>query len=172
MSRRARPPWLGDAPGFNFGQFSFQLLDDEQLSMSEIGVFMALVRHADIETGECYPAVETLAKYLRASKTTVRKAITTLEEAGYVAIERSAGRNVNHYWLLPPPPLNQPDCDQLDPNRPDCCTQPTNSGPVNRPDCDHELEPETRAKNNDNFENLSPEEWMTKMKQDVRQRER
>lgn len=64
-------------------------------------VYFALANHADRDM-QCWPAVATIAKTLGISASSVRRALTRLEEAGLVAVARSHdGINPNTYTLSP-----------------------------------------------------------------------
>lgn len=72
-----------------------------------LAVYAALAKHADNETGECWPSHDTIRKMTGWSKPTVIKAIRALADAGLVEIheQRDHGmRRVNRYRL----PLHQP----------------------------------------------------------------
>jgi hypothetical protein len=82
-----------------------QLLQDRRLGVYELGVYLGLAAHAELQTGECFPAAGTLAKYINASDKAVRRAIAVLVETGYVQLSYKKGR-ANVYVLLPPPTLD------------------------------------------------------------------
>ena len=49
-----------------------------------IAVYMALVRHSDSDTQTCYPSLEALAKELKISRNTVKRAIAMLCGCGLI----------------------------------------------------------------------------------------
>lgn len=101
--RSSRPIWLGvDKRGWDHVRVHVQLLKDQRLGAFELGAYMGLAAHAELQTGEARPSAETLARYINASERTVRRAIKTLIDAGYVVVERRVGK-ASHYYLVPPP---------------------------------------------------------------------
>lgn len=52
------------------------------------------------KTGDCYPAVSTLADRLRLSEQAIRKAMRELENAGLVSVSYNAGRNNTNIYRL------------------------------------------------------------------------
>lgn len=56
-------------------------------------VLIGLANHADPHGRNAWPAVSTLAVYASVDKRNVQRALTRLEDAGLVAVERNAGGN-------------------------------------------------------------------------------
>ena len=65
-------------------------------------VYMYLADRADKE-GKCYPAIGTIAKELKLSRSTVKRAIADLEESGYLRKEQrwreNGGKSSNMFYL-------------------------------------------------------------------------
>ncbi len=55
-------------------------------------VFLILATHADKDSGEAFPSIDTIAKRIRRQRRAVEKGITTLEEAGVIAKTKQPGR--------------------------------------------------------------------------------
>ena len=66
-------------------------------------VYMYLHDRTDKE-GKCYPAIGTIAKDLKLSRSTVKRAITDLEESGYLRKEprwrESGGKSSNLFYIV------------------------------------------------------------------------
>lgn len=60
-----------------------------------IAVYAVIAKHADRQTGECYPSLETICGWVGLSKPTVIKVIKRLEEAGVLACERRFVHGMN-----------------------------------------------------------------------------
>ncbi len=104
--RSSRPIWLGqDNRTWDHVRVHLQLLQDKRLGAYELGVYFGLVAHAETNSGKCYPAAATLAKYLNCNEKTVRRAVKTLIEAGYVRVKHNDGK-ASHYFVLAPPTLD------------------------------------------------------------------
>lgn len=109
-----RPFWLGsDSRGWDHVRVHVHLLKDERIGANELAVYLGLAAHAELRSGDCFPALKTLAKYTKLHDRTVSRAIRVLEEAGYVRVDRDSNQGgANHYKLLPPPEsitIKQPD---------------------------------------------------------------
>lgn len=83
------------------------IFEVENLKSNEILVYMTLCYFADYETGEAYPAIDTIAKRSKLSRRTVINVISSLVEKGYILKEDadpSKGRKYksNHYIVLTP----------------------------------------------------------------------
>ncbi len=70
-----------------------------QLTAYEKLVLIALIAHADKETGQAFPSLATLCAECSCSKTPLLKALSSLEKIGFVVRERSKGRASTHYIL-------------------------------------------------------------------------
>lgn len=116
--RSSRPVWLGeDRRGWDHVRVHVQLLRDQRLSVEGapakafvLAVYLGLVSHAELQTGEARPSAETLASYFAGDERTVRRCLRVLVDAGYVAVEPRPGL-ASVYRLLPPPALPTPDCE-------------------------------------------------------------
>lgn len=152
MTKDTRVYWLGpDVGKFDFACIHLQMADDDRIGLTEIGVFFLLAKHADTETGECYPSGRRLAKQGIAHRDTIRKAIDTLESAGYLYVVHGKARRVNRYFLLAPPSLpnglsDVPIEEVLEANGPESTHLWPKSDAANGPKRGQELEPETRSK--------------------------
>ena len=65
-------------------------------------VYMYLHDRAD-KNGKCYPAIGTIAKDLKLSRSTVKRAITDLENSGHLRKEQrwreNGGKSSNMFYL-------------------------------------------------------------------------
>lgn len=68
-------------------------------------VYMYLVDRAD-KDGKCYPAIGTIARELKLSRSTVKRAITDLENSGHLRKEQrwreNGGKSSNLYFVEKP----------------------------------------------------------------------
>lgn len=73
-----------------------------ELPHRAITVYMYLRDRAD-RNGRCYPAIGTIAKELKLSRSTVKRAITDLEKSGWLSKEQrwreSGGKSSNLYCV-------------------------------------------------------------------------
>ena len=71
-----------------------------------VAVYMYLRDRAG-KDGSCYPAINTIAKDLKMSKSTVKRALGDLEKAQFIRHERryrqSGGNSSNLYFVERPP---------------------------------------------------------------------
>lgn len=71
-----------------------------------VAVYMYLCDRAG-KDGSCYPAINTIAKDLKMSKSTVKRALGDLEKAQFIRHERryrlSGGNSSNLYFVERPP---------------------------------------------------------------------
>jgi hypothetical protein len=74
--------------------------DDAGLSMSAVRVYVHLCRRADNETRIAWPGVDSMARTVRANRTTIIDAIKELEARGFIKVSRQIGRRSN-YEILP-----------------------------------------------------------------------
>lgn len=85
----------------------FTALYSSELPHRARAVYMYLRDRADQE-GKCYPAIGTIAKELKLSRSTVKRAITDLEKACYLRKEQrwreNGGKSSNLYFLTSKPP--------------------------------------------------------------------
>lgn len=65
-------------------------------------VYMYLSDRSDRE-GKCYPAIGTIARELKLSRSTVKRALTDLEKSGYLRKEQrwreNGGKSSNMFYL-------------------------------------------------------------------------
>ena len=74
--------------------------DNYHVQGSKKVVMLRLARHADDDTGECYPSIETLSTKAEISERQVHAIIKDLEANGYIAIQHGGGRTSNTYRIL------------------------------------------------------------------------
>jgi DNA-binding MarR family transcriptional regulator len=65
----------------------FKPLYNSELPHRAVAVYMYLRDRADRD-GKCYPAIGTIARELKLSRSTVKRAVADLEEAGYLGKEQ------------------------------------------------------------------------------------
>src|SRR5262245_11344977 len=58
--------------------------------------------HLNLKTGCCNPSYPTLARESHVGERSTYRLVTLLEHAGWIAVQRSAGRLSNQYALLNP----------------------------------------------------------------------
>lgn len=63
----------------------FAVLDDERLTIYDRAVYFALLRFADHETRECFPAHATLARLAGCSERQVRISLSKLDACGWIS---------------------------------------------------------------------------------------
>jgi hypothetical protein len=80
----------------------------EKIGAIGIAVYNVLARHADRQTGICYPCIGTIAKKLRLGRTTVKKYLRILLNHCLIAIaprmSAAGDPTSNSYMLLDPSP--------------------------------------------------------------------
>lgn len=88
--------------GVPFAQIPHALIEDDNVSHSAVRVYCYLMRRADSE-GRMYPGQRLIAEDISMSTSTVTSAIASLEELGWLVVERSRsdkGRQaVNRYVI-------------------------------------------------------------------------
>lgn len=115
MTRSSRPFWLGeDGRGWDHVRIHTDVVKDPRVGPYHFAVYAALVVHAELETGDARPSVETIAGYFEGSGTkgspggmgsrTARTCIRDLERWHYIAVEERPGL-ASFYRVLPPPTL-------------------------------------------------------------------
>ncbi|MCQ1530097.1 helix-turn-helix domain-containing protein [Lutispora saccharofermentans] len=76
-----------------------------ELSHRARAVYMYLHDRAD-KDGKCYPAIGTIARELKLSRSTVKRAITDLEQSGRLRKEQrwreNGGKSSNLYYIKQP----------------------------------------------------------------------
>jgi len=81
----------------------FSSLYSSELPHRARAVYMYLHDRAD-KDGKCYPAIGTIAKELKLSRSTVKRAIADLEKSGRLRKEQrwreNSGKTSNMYYLL------------------------------------------------------------------------
>jgi len=80
----------------------FTSLYASELPHRAVAVYMYLRDRAD-EDGKCYPAIGTIARELKLSRSTVKRAITDLQKSEYLRKEHrwreNGGKSSNMYFL-------------------------------------------------------------------------
>ena len=61
-----------------------KLIQTSPFTLPETAVLSAIFSHADYNTGECWPSISTLCDHSKVSKSTVHRALNTLEARGVV----------------------------------------------------------------------------------------
>ncbi len=83
----------------------FSSLYSSELPHRARAVYMYLHDRAD-KDGKCYPAIGTIAKELKLSRSTVKRAIADLEKSGRLRKEQrwreNGGKSSNLYYLVQP----------------------------------------------------------------------
>ena len=79
-----------------------QLLEQQKIKASDIGLWYMLDQYADNETKEAFPSIKTLADKLSCSENTIRDSIRRLEKAGCLIVEerRCEKQNLTHLYTL------------------------------------------------------------------------
>lgn len=81
----------------------FSSLYSSELPHRARAVYMYLYDRAD-KDGKCYPAIGTIAKELKLSRSTVKRAIADLEKSGRLRKEQrwreNGGKSSNLYYLI------------------------------------------------------------------------
>ena len=92
-----------------------EIIDQYGAELGAIGiaVYVALCKHADNDTQECFPSHAAIGKAVGLSAPTVRKALDKLCDLNIIAREQrfdESGRQTsNLYYLLDLPPVEKPD---------------------------------------------------------------
>ena len=80
----------------------FTSLYSSELPHRARAVYMYLSDRSDKE-GKCYPAIGTIAKELKLSRSTVKRALADLEKSGYLRKEQrwreNGGKSSNMFYL-------------------------------------------------------------------------
>jgi hypothetical protein len=71
------------------------LIDDSDLTLHELAVYLVLLRFRDPSTGKCFPGMSTIADRARISRKTVERAIPKLETRGMIRVERRSSLQEN-----------------------------------------------------------------------------
>jgi DNA-binding transcriptional MocR family regulator len=121
----------------------------------EIAVYVGLAMHAETQTGQCFPAVATLAKYVHTSENPVRAALKVLAATGYITYTPTKGGKANTYWLNPLPEIANPsDSEGFSESNPsDRGSEPFTRRGVNPSESEEEREPVTRRERANRFQN-------------------
>ena len=81
---------------------SHTVLDDERVTATMLAVYVALASFAAYETGKAWPSLTTLASKAGCDRSTVKRQLTLLEEAGFVRrLQRRTGnRNLSTVYYV------------------------------------------------------------------------
>lgn len=71
------------------------LVDDSDLSLHELAVYIVLLRFRDPKTGKCFPGMTTIADRARISRRAVMRAIEDLERREMIRVERRSSLKEN-----------------------------------------------------------------------------
>jgi hypothetical protein len=100
-------PGLSDHSKVNEGQFSLDQWSRQvfsaRIDATSKLLLLALGQLAD-SSGVCWPTQATIARMMNAGRGTVISAITRMEEAGWLLVDRdrtAQGHKLHHYILLP-----------------------------------------------------------------------
>lgn len=64
------------------------LIDDSDLTLQELAVYIVLLRFRDHKTGKCFPGMATIADCARVSRETVKRIIPKLEAKGMIKVTK------------------------------------------------------------------------------------
>ena len=70
---------------------------NEKIGIAEVLVYLMCKQHINGITNECFPSYETLAKECECSRNKVMSCIKTLNEEGFIQIEKKPNRKSNFY---------------------------------------------------------------------------
>lgn len=80
----------------------FNSIYASELMHRAVAVYMYLHERAD-KNGKCYPAISTIARELKLSRSTVKRAIADLEKSGHLQREKrwreNGGKSSNFYYV-------------------------------------------------------------------------
>lgn len=75
---------------------------DASLKRTDMAVLSVILEHANTTTGEAWPGMKRICELASMSKQTAIRAISRIESAGYLTVERTFGLP-NRYTLTSPP---------------------------------------------------------------------
>ena len=94
---------MSESTGFRwYREWIHPLNARPDLRPTTVRVALALVKHADNDTGICWPAAETLAECASCSVSAVQKAVAQLKRMGSLEVEPGRGRRTSRYRLVGP----------------------------------------------------------------------
>jgi predicted transcriptional regulator len=76
------------------------LWENSPASGTDLLVMLAIADNADDSGGNAWPSMRTLARKCRISERSVQRAIRSLQAAGLLMIEESAGRSGTHRFTV------------------------------------------------------------------------
>lgn len=129
--------------GNKFSQIPEWVIDAD-ISDGAFRLYAVLLRYAKNETGEAYPALDTLATRLRKNEKSVRRYAKELSDNGLVHIQ-NRGKKSNLYTIMKQKPsaVNRTQVSSKEPlTGHSCPSYPDNSVPVNRTQMSNELYPQ------------------------------
>lgn len=98
-----RPVWLGPDTGeWDHVRMHRSVLRDERLTGIDVMVYLAIVDHANTETGVAWPRVSTIAEMARTSERSARRSIQRLEDCRYLYANRRPGTSTEYVLLGAP----------------------------------------------------------------------
>lgn len=81
----------------------FTSLYSSELPHRAVAVYMYLRDRCD-QDGKCYPAISTIARELKLSRSTVKRALSDLEKSGHIRKEQrwreNGGKSSNMFYLI------------------------------------------------------------------------
>lgn len=75
-------------PAAGFVKLPNWLIDDADLSLHELAVYIVLLRFRDHKTGTCFPGMSTIADCARISRESVKRTIPKLEARGMIRVTK------------------------------------------------------------------------------------
>src|SRR5699024_6597705 len=98
---------IKDNTDFRFGMMNRSIFEETPelngiTTAAEIAVFGAPASYADNTSKKAFPSVQSIADRARVSRRTAITALSSLEEAGYISIEKrfSRGENLTNLYTL------------------------------------------------------------------------
>lgn len=171
--RSSRPIWLGeDRRRFDHIRVHISVVKDRKVGPAHFAVYSALVAHAETDTGEARPSLETIAGYFRGedvgpvklSERSVRRCLRDLERWSLVAVEERPGHASLYRVLEPPTPDDMsgvaqptPDTPSAHPGHGDRATPDTTSAelePLNKNQEPKAREARARVPNDEGFDDF------------------
>lgn len=80
----------------NFFMCANRVMDDDSLSAHARLCYWVLCRYANTESGECFPAQDTIATKAKISRSSVQRGLMELADAGYITIETREREDGSH----------------------------------------------------------------------------
>lgn len=98
-----RPIWLGPPKeGWDHVRIPNQVIEDPRIGTTDLAVYAALARHANLANGETSVSQGRIAGYFNATRATIGKALKRLVRYSYVAQITAGKKIIAHRLLIPP----------------------------------------------------------------------